>query len=57
LIQHEIDHLDGVLFIDRVVSPTYIVAREHRTGAAATHGKALLAATHQPGQAPVIVSL
>jgi peptide deformylase len=57
LIQHEIDHLDGVLFIDRVISPTYVVAREHRADAAATHGKALLAATNQPGQAPVIVSL
>jgi peptide deformylase len=51
LIQHEIDHLDGVLFIDRVVSPIYIVARQHKAGAAAAHGEALLEAQRHGGVA------
>jgi peptide deformylase len=42
LVQHEIDHLDGVLFVDHVVSPTHIVAREHKTWAAKVHAEALL---------------
>lgn len=30
LVQHEIDHLDGVLFVDRIAEPSRIVAREHK---------------------------
>jgi len=47
LFQHEIDHLDGVLFVDRVVSPTYIIAHEHRAAAAVAHSEALLASASQ----------
>jgi peptide deformylase len=28
LVQHEVDHLDGILMIDRLVEPTAIIARE-----------------------------
>ena len=41
LVQHEIDHLDGVLFVDRIVSPAFVVAREHKVSAAKTHAEAL----------------
>jgi peptide deformylase len=41
LVQHEIDHLEGVLFVDLVVSPTYIVAHERKTLAAKVHADAL----------------
>lgn len=30
LVQHELDHLDGVLFVDRILDPSRIVAREHK---------------------------
>ncbi len=28
IIQHEIDHLDGILFIDRVISPSHLIRRD-----------------------------
>jgi peptide deformylase len=28
LVQHEVDHLDGVLMVDRLVEPTAVIARE-----------------------------
>jgi peptide deformylase len=31
LMQHEIDHLDGILFVDRITTPSGIVAREHKS--------------------------
>jgi peptide deformylase len=57
LLQHEVDHLDGILFVDRAIASSHIVAREHQASAAAAYAQALqanLAAEPEGPPRPVI---